>query len=126
MWPASSMISNALPASSPARRSDWSEGLTTLSPSPAMIVTGWVRLPIRSASDAAAGTISAASAAEARICDGRRVMAKGKRLLHPADTGYLYFVADGSGGHAFARTLEEHGRNVARWRRVKDKPPAAG
>ena len=45
--------------------------------------------------------------------------------LRPADTGYLYFVADGTGGHAFARTLEEHGRNVARWRRVKGRPAAA-
>lgn len=39
--------------------------------------------------------------------------------LNPVETGDLFFVADGSGGHAFARTLEEHNRNVARWRRIE-------
>lgn len=39
--------------------------------------------------------------------------------LNPLETGDLYFVADGSGGHAFARTLEEHRRNVAKWRRLR-------
>lgn len=47
-------------------------------------------------------------------------------VLNPADVDYLYFVADGSGGHAFARTLEEHNRNVARWRRVKNGGGAVG
>lgn len=40
-------------------------------------------------------------------------------VLNPADTDDLFFVADGSGGHAFAPTLEEHNRNVARWRRIE-------
>lgn len=39
--------------------------------------------------------------------------------LAPADTRDLYFVADGSGGHVFARSLEEHNRNVAKWRAVE-------
>ena len=36
--------------------------------------------------------------------------------LKPERHEYLYFVADGSGGHAFAKTLPDHNRNVARWR----------
>ncbi len=41
-------------------------------------------------------------------------------VMHPADTDELYFVADGHGGHAFAKTLAEHQRNVARWRAFQE------
>lgn len=37
-------------------------------------------------------------------------------VLHPAPGDDLYFVADGTSGHAFARSLDEHVRNVARYR----------
>lgn len=36
-------------------------------------------------------------------------------VLNPAQTDYLYFVADGTGGHAFARTLGEQEANKAKW-----------
>ncbi len=44
-----------------------------------------------------------------------------KAVLHPAYTGYFYFVADGSGGHKFAETLEEHEKNRANWKKIRDK-----
>jgi len=39
--------------------------------------------------------------------------------LRPADTDALYFVADGVGGHVFAKSLEEHQKNVRQWRALK-------
>ena len=38
---------------------------------------------------------------------------------HPADSNARFFVADGSGGHAFAATIAEHNANVARWRQIE-------
>ncbi|HIJ61349.1 MAG TPA: endolytic transglycosylase MltG [Rhodospirillaceae bacterium] len=40
-------------------------------------------------------------------------------VLHPADSADLYFVADHSGGHVFAKTLAEHNHNVARLRQME-------
>jgi len=40
-------------------------------------------------------------------------------VLNPPKTDELYFVADGTGGHAFATTYEAHERNVARWRQIE-------
>ena len=44
-----------------------------------------------------------------------------RAVLHPAKTDYLYFVADGFGGHKFAKTLEEHEKNRQEWRKIRDK-----
>lgn len=40
-------------------------------------------------------------------------------VANPSRTKDLYFVADGSGGHAFAETYDQHQRNVARWRQIE-------
>jgi UPF0755 protein len=40
-------------------------------------------------------------------------------VLNPADTKDLYFVADGTGGHAFAPNLAAHNGNVAKWREIE-------
>ena len=51
------------------------------------------------------------------ICNpGRASIAS---VLDPAHTDDLYFVANGTGGHSFAATMEEHEKNVERWRAVE-------
>lgn len=39
--------------------------------------------------------------------------------LHPESHKFIYFVADGSGGHLFAETLAQHNENVANWRKIR-------
>ena len=50
-------------------------------------------------------------------------------MLNPPADPALFFVADGTGGHAFALTYEEHQQNVARWRQIERQkaglPPEA-
>ena len=47
-------------------------------------------------------------------------------VANPSRTADLYFVADGTGGHAFAENYEDHRRNVARWRNIEAKRRQAG
>jgi len=51
------------------------------------------------------------------ICNpGRDAIAA---VLNPPVTEDLFFVADGTGGHVFAKTYKEHLRNVAKWRKIE-------
>lgn len=58
------------------------------------------------------------------ICNPGR--ASLEAVINPPETDYLFFVADGTGGHAFAATLAEHERNVAKWREIERQRAAAG
>ncbi|MBR3930460.1 MAG: endolytic transglycosylase MltG [Alphaproteobacteria bacterium] len=42
-----------------------------------------------------------------------------RAVLNPADTNFLFFVADGQGGHHFSRDYETHKKNHADWRKIK-------
>jgi UPF0755 protein len=47
-----------------------------------------------------------------------------RAALHPAETGYLYFVANTQGGHFFSATLADHNKNVVKYRRLLAGLPA--
>lgn len=47
-------------------------------------------------------------------------------VLNPAATDDLFFVADGTGGHVFASTLQQHEQNVKNWREIERQRAAAG
>ena len=49
-------------------------------------------------------------------CPGRDAL---RAVAHPETSPFLYFVADGTGRHAFAETLDEHNRNVTRLRQIE-------
>ena len=42
-----------------------------------------------------------------------------RAAVDPDETPFIFFVADGTGGHAFAETLAEHNANVAKWRQIE-------
>jgi UPF0755 protein len=42
-----------------------------------------------------------------------------RAVLNPSDTNYLYFVADGDGGHQFSTNLKDHNASVRRWKSLK-------
>jgi len=44
-----------------------------------------------------------------------------KAVLNPPPIDDIFFVADGTGGHVFAKTLKEHNVNVKAWRKIRNK-----
>ncbi len=49
-----------------------------------------------------------------------------RAAMNPDQTDFLFFVADGTGGHVFAETLEEHNANVEKWRAIEAEQGTEG
>ena len=49
-----------------------------------------------------------------------------RAAMNPDQTDFLFFVADGTGGHVFAATLDEHNDNVAKWRAIEAEQGTEG
>ena len=49
-----------------------------------------------------------------------------RAAMNPDQTDFLFFVADGTGGHVFAATLDEHNENVAKWRAIEAEQGTEG
>ncbi len=43
-----------------------------------------------------------------------------KAALNPEEHDYIFFVADGTGGHVFSKTLAQHNQNAAKWRKIRN------
>jgi UPF0755 protein len=55
------------------------------------------------------------------ICNpGRAAL---EAVMHPEHNSFLYFVANGNGGHAFAADLEAHNNNINAWHRAGERAP---
>ncbi|MGB0935571.1 MAG: endolytic transglycosylase MltG [Alphaproteobacteria bacterium] len=67
--------------------------------------------------DSAFNTYLNAGLPPTAICNPGR--ASIEAVLHPDETDDLFFVADGTGGHVFAKTYREHQKNHQKWRKIR-------
>jgi UPF0755 protein len=64
---------------------------------------------------------AARARSDGRSCAARSTSAALEAAANPSRTREIYFVADGTGAHAFAENYEQHQRNVARLRLIEQQ-----